>query len=250
MLNNSNNPTKKSVPRAVERVSSRTCPPQPNRSSSKRKLASAHISGARKGITKRPAWDIRGRVQDMEAQLHDDEKSIGKIQIYTNGLISAAEVQDVDLKEVIKRIARAKADLKATTKNYSREIEDIKALQRIHVQELEDNQLIYTRELATLQDELSNARRTLGELEARTKREAAEHTELKAQVDQSMATLKQIMAEKERLSNEVEAQKASVADCDRMILKLAEQIEAQIKEAAPVEAKLGKKERLASQSWR
>ncbi|KAI8141292.1 hypothetical protein BJV82DRAFT_182199 [Fennellomyces sp. T-0311] len=177
------------------------------------------------GPKKRAAWDIRGRMQDMEEQLKKDTDQIGKLEVYRAGLVSTSEEKEIEIKEVIQQIAVAKADLQAVERNNAHELESMKAQQRIHRQELEDTNLILKRKLASLQLEYADAERELSRVDKRREKADSENAMLKKTISETSAAFVEVEEETRAVKLKMERADDTLMEYDRTIEKMTKDLE-------------------------
>ncbi|ORX61331.1 hypothetical protein DM01DRAFT_1380258 [Hesseltinella vesiculosa] len=135
-------------------------------------------------LKKRPAWDMRGKVSDLEKVLAKSHDKLNGLYKFRDDLQVMKEDKESERKEAIQRAVTLKSELQALDKEHEQEIENMNAQQRIHHQELEDKQLIHKRRIATIEIEYEDCKRKWKEADKRTNQVMQEHQQLETKIDQ------------------------------------------------------------------
>ncbi|CAO3591349.1 unnamed protein product [Absidia cylindrospora] len=122
----------------------------------------------KESLKKRPAWDMRGKVNDMEAQLKETQGRLSGLYKFKDELEILKEDKESDRKNAIQRLVTIKAEMQNVKMNHEQDLENLNAQQRIHYQELLDQQLIYKRQEPTMDIEMEDAKRKLKDAQTRS----------------------------------------------------------------------------------
>lgn len=179
------------------------------------------------GKPKRAAWDVKGRLQDMEAERKSSKGTISNLQDQLSslaqrleslehvkeqheGTIQAQEVEqsvsDSKIRTLKDDLAAAKQQLLDSARNYEHEIEMLKlqksALQRSHDQ---------------LEAELSASRAEGTSLKATVSQMAADASAIQCQLDATKAARDQALTENRARGEEIVSLKGQVEECEKTI---------------------------------
>ncbi|KAI8340221.1 hypothetical protein BC941DRAFT_419780 [Chlamydoabsidia padenii] len=121
----------------------------------------------REALKQRPAWDMRGKISDLETQLEKNQHQLEGLHKFKNELTLLNQEKDSELKQALERVVAIKTELQMVGKTHAQEMEDQQARQRIHYQELKDQHLIYKRQEGTMEIMVEDARRKLKQAQSR-----------------------------------------------------------------------------------
>ncbi|KAI8993398.1 hypothetical protein BDB01DRAFT_716170 [Pilobolus umbonatus] len=153
------------------------------------------------GLKRRPAWDLRGKVEDMTELYKLNNQRLEELRNYKRELEVTKEEKESQEKEAIQRASTLRTELQTIERNHTAEIQDLNAKQRIEYQKLEDENLNYSRRVDTRAIEVCDAQHRL---------------------DKCLAELQQYQSENDRLR---EAD-ISITDREESIQKKKKDIEA------------------------
>ncbi|KAI9303809.1 hypothetical protein BJ944DRAFT_164780 [Cunninghamella echinulata] len=178
----------------------------------------------KESLKKRPAWDMRGKISDLEAQLEKSNDKLKGLYQFRDELQVLKEDKESERKEAIQRAVTLKAELQQLEKDHLQEVENINSQQRIHYQELEDKQLIYKRRVTTIEIELEDANRRYKDAEKKSTNVMQEHQMLErfsgtlADRERDIAKQEKILA-KEQPATESAERKLQEAESHRKKLQ-------------------------------
>ncbi|ORZ23241.1 hypothetical protein BCR42DRAFT_313467, partial [Absidia repens] len=132
----------------------------------------------KESLKKRPAWDMRGKVNDMETQLKETQDRLSGLYKFKDELEILKEDKESDRKNAIQRLVTIKAEMQNVKREHEQDLENLNAQQRIHYQELLDQQLIYKRQEPTMDIEMEDAKRKLKDAQTRSDQVMQKHQQL------------------------------------------------------------------------
>ncbi|KAI8086768.1 uncharacterized protein BX664DRAFT_315933 [Halteromyces radiatus] len=185
--------------------------------------SSSTIGNKRKSITtkesikKRPAWDMRGKISDLEAQLEKSNDKLKGLYKFKDELHVMKEDKESERKQAIQKAVALKAELQTLEREHEQEIENLNAQQRIHHQELQDKQLIYKRRVTTIEIELQDAQRKLKDAEKRSDQVMQEYQQLEAKLSQAKTETMEMETSLKRIDLKLERFGGTLSDRERDI---------------------------------
>jgi len=172
------------------------------------------------GVGKRPAWDLKGRLEDMESKYGETNKRITELEREKENLQTDNEVKLEVVTQTTKEVNELRKDLASseeTIKNYKKKIAEMedehsteinKLKRKLENEEFNKNSL--ERKLKSLEDELSSKQTEISGL----KNSVAELTSSRAGIEASLGSTKiELDAAKTRLTElttETTDQKAEI----------------------------------------
>ncbi|KAI8067122.1 hypothetical protein BC940DRAFT_301352 [Gongronella butleri] len=149
-------------------------------------------------LKKRPSWDMRGKVSDLEELLATSNEKLHGLYKFRDELQVLKDDKESERKDAIQQAVALKAEMQRMDKEHEQEIENMNAQQRIHYQELEDKHLIYKRRVTTIELELQDCQRKWADADKRASQVMQEHQQLEAKMDQ-------VRKEMESMDHEIQA---------------------------------------------
>ncbi|KAI9318476.1 hypothetical protein BX666DRAFT_1502611 [Dichotomocladium elegans] len=193
--------------------------------------------------TKRPSWDIRGRMSDMESQLQKDREKIGKLETYRDGLMSTVKDKDTEISTNIQQIAEIKADIQLKERMYQQISADTRSQYQDRIQRLEDLQRNSKSEIDVLESDLADANRNLQDIDSKADKEMNDNIMLKKTISDSTAAFKDVEGQILALKLKLTRADDTLASREQLIQKLRGELEAEAAVTDKLEAKFDEETR-------
>ncbi|KAF7724174.1 hypothetical protein EC973_001246 [Apophysomyces ossiformis] len=191
-------------------------------------------------LNKRPAWDMRGKISDMEQLMKMNREKLGELEKFRLELETTVENKESQAKEALRREAEIKIELQTLQLRHTQEIENLNAQQRIHRQELEDNSLIFKRRVTNLEIEVGEAQRQFDHIQYRLNSEKRENETLQATISQTSTSFAEIEAEMRNIRLKLERSQDMLLEKERLIQSLTVELKDDMAKAEELDGKLEK----------